>query len=340
VPAENPDPYKNWLEDFNREVDETVAQGAALSAEGVPPRSEDRSPLAAAPPEKPSVERALSDFQNWWTGETSDPQKGPELEVSREEVRILKAQMAAQQDPGGSAPDAPEPGFKKQEEERLRLKGRIEQLENDNTTVQRQHDEIQRQAAELRLSLSKAQESHAEDARRQDEKLRHLSEQLRLLGEDRQFLQNDHSRQASRIENLEAELKAAATEAARHDSEKRELQRRIAQLESGVLEAETRRAVLEATLNELRMQAGDLQERFVRSQRCAAAELEAQRRKAAEESVPPAASEKERLEAEQRLRETTRYLELKLREVQDENKGRLEEFREMLESVSRLGARQ
>ena len=40
--------------------------------------------------------------------------------------------------------------------------------------------------------------------------------------------------------------------------------------------------------------------------------------------------------AEDRLVETTRYLELKLREMQDENKTRLDEFRELLEALSRL----
>lgn len=263
------------------------------------------------------VERAVAEFDEWWRREGPEDLDGEapasfqteeiskELECSRQEARLLREEIArlkGRKDPA-AAPDA---GAQDEADWRQRA----QRLQEENERLRARQTALQGQFVEMRLKLSRAQADYEAEIERLTDKTALLQEQVRELKENRQFLQTEYARQCSQLARLEEELKAARRE--RLDS---------ASLSAALKEREAERSALEGALAELRRQAAALQERFLLGGQALGQGI---------------ARLQGRPEAEERLLDTTRFLEDKLRAIQDETKDELGRLRELIDGLARI----
>jgi chromosome segregation ATPase len=330
------DPYRDWLEEFNREVDEALQESG--------PEASARAPIA----------RAMTDFESWWRHNDADIEREPEpglesvqinkeLDFARREVQLLRGELERLRGKEGEAvSEASADRIRELSEEKAHLLEKLRRFEHDNEELRRHDAAIQGQIADLRVKTSKVRDDYENQIRRLEDKVRAFNEQVRTVSEAKRFLESEYAKQSERLAEFEGGIKDAYEAKSRSENENRELQARIEDLEARLRGDAERHAELNGALSELRNQAGTLQEKLVRSRESVDAQLAETRAATMDAAKQSEAAERRLLdqqrEAEERIRETARYLELKLREMQSENKDRLSEFREVLDTLSRMRA--
>ena len=328
------DPYRDWLEEFNREVDQALTDS-------------DTGESARAP-----IARAMTDFESWWRHNDANLEKDPEpgfegkrinkeLEFARREIHILKGELDKVREGKGTVQDeAAGERVRELAEDKARLTEKVRRLEHDNEELRRHDAAVQSHIADLRVKTSKIRDDYENQIRRLEDKTRGLNEQIRALQENKNFIQAEYAKQTERLAEFEGGLKDAYEAKSLSENSNRELQTQIDALESRLQEDAKSRAELQGALGELRNQSGGLQEKLVRNREAIDAQLAETRAISADVTRQSDVSERrlveQQHEAEERIRDTTRYLETKLREMQSENKDRLSEFREVLSTLSRL----
>lgn len=331
------DPYHDWLEEFNREVDQALTDSETTESS--------RAPIA----------RAMTDFESWWRHQDTDLEQeaqpamegsriNKELEFARRELSLLKEELKNLHGGGGEAlAPAPDERVRELAQDKARLTEKNRRIEHENEELRRHDANVQTQIADLRIKTSKIRDDYENQIRRLEDKSRGLKEQIRSLQENKQFIQVEYAKQTERLAEFEGGLKDAYETKSQFESTNLELQNRIDTLESRLKEDAEGRAELQGALSELRNQAGGLQEKLVHNREAVDAQLAETRAISADVSRQSDAAERrlisQQSEAEGRMRETTRYLEIKLREMQSENKDRLSEFHEVLNALSRLRTR-
>ncbi|MEE8424649.1 MAG: hypothetical protein V3S11_02410 [Elusimicrobiota bacterium] len=312
------DPYTNWLEDYQRQVDDELAKA-----------------------QPSAIHRAVADFENWWQSEQgAAPEEGEvtfethtineELKLSRKEVGMLKEEIdRLKVTPGGQIHKALQERLRTIGEERARLAETQKRLEEENQSLRRFQSQVQGKFADMRVRMSRAQDGYEHEVRRLEDKTGLLKEQLRALGENRQFLQTEFSRQAARLEEIESGLKSASKTKQLIERKKCELEKKIESLEAKLNEKDIDREASLAQLSEARRSAAELQERLVESGETALDRLDSSASALGE-------GRRRRRGAEDRIAETTQFLEMKIREIRDENKERFGQFRELLDALSRF----
>lgn len=331
--AETPDPYKDWIDDFDHDVEKI------LQSTGGPSLAPARD--------------AVSDFNSWWRTEVPDTGEEPELsfeseklnkelELSRKEAHMLKAQLEIlQKDPDTNALGALRKNLDEALRERNLLREKIMQVVGENRNLRERTDRIKTDISGLRIKMSRAQDGYEGRIHQLEEDLNHWKDKTESLKEGKVFLEREHARLIEKLESAEKTIHEAQTEATRAFREKETIEHSLADLKRRLIEKEAARAAMESAVAELREQATSLRERFIRSN----------------EKTPTAhtigpedlqkISELEELlvagqkESEAKVRETTRYLEMKIREIHDENKDQFGQFRELLDALVRFrgGAR-
>lgn len=318
------DEYGDWLEGFRREVDDAL--GARVPPPPAPP------PGPQDPPEPKAVDamkRAVSEFEDWWRQETSDPGAEPdvdleaeqvnkELELSRREARSLRAELdKLRQDP--SAPGRQAAGEERRQEalERQRLFIRCGELERDNEALRRRETEALERLAQFKVEAERAKDAYDARVQRLEDDLKRLEAQAETLSEDRAFLRAEFTRQSARLEGAEKELKETARRAESLAESSRELTARAEAERARTHELERRAAALQGEVEALRAQSAALQDRLVRvaapdPAEASRAGMEELRRR---EAALTEAFDARQKRLEERLREATAWLETKLREA-------------------------
>ncbi len=330
------DPYKDWLEEFNREVDQALTDT-------------DTGETSRAP-----IARAMTDFESWWRHQDTDLDRDPEpgqegvrinkeLEFARREIGLLKGELDNLRGSSGAPGDAASgERIRELSEEKAVLNDKVRRLEHENEELRRHDAAVQSQIADLRVKTSKIRDDYENQIRRLEDKTQGLTEQIRALQENKRFIQAEYAKQTERLAEFEGGLKDAYEAKSESENTNRELQGRIDALETRLREDAQGRAELQGALSELRSQAGGLQEKLVHNRETIDSQLAETRAASLDASRQSESAERrmvdQQREAEERVRETTRYLEIKLREMQNENKDRLSEFKEVLNTLSRLRA--
>lgn len=334
--AEQPEPYKGWLDDFDREVDRVLHQPTA--------------------PSLTPVRKAVSDFNDWWnekipstdTGEdfsVEARQANQELEISRREVRALKDQIERLK----SLPDIKEIGSMRDrldslttERDKLQqdLTSKSAQLDRESLESQGKNTELERQCGELQLKLSKERDAHDARIRQLEERAIHLNDQLGDAKKNLEFLTSEHAKQGDRLERAEGTLREELSDRERLRNELHEMVRKLDRLQHQLNDKDSERTALEFTIVELRRQATDLRERMIKSTHTLDANRNSDREELLKISQRSEDMEKRlaagNQESEAKVRETTRYLEMKIREIHDENKEQFGSFRELLDALVRF----
>ncbi|HAH06435.1 MAG TPA: hypothetical protein DCM05_07900 [Elusimicrobia bacterium] len=355
------DPYKDYLDDFNRQVDSAMREQAAL------PKGD---PLQ-------SLRRALSEFESWWRGENPEEKKDVfaaapqsalvpdglrhDLQAAREEIRELKASLPA-----------PAPSV----DERASL-AELERLRQEREDQRRYIAKLQEEMGAAENQFARAQDGYEATIRRLEEQGRGVSERVAGLQQDKTFLESQVSRFAERIRELEGDLEVSRANGASLEREALELKGRMAELQRTTAKLETLNAALEGALSELRVQTAAGQERLLRSrenlenelgegrrgleravraaddirkalaeQRGQAEAMTADMRKALDEQRQELQSRlggqsqdvqkqlvDQRLELDRQLRSTTQFLETKLREIEREAAAHYDEVRALLDNL-------
>lgn len=315
----DPNPYQNWLEDYQRQVDDELAKPAESSA----------------------IHRAVADFENWWQSEQGSVDEeeevsfaahtiNEELKLSRKEVGMLKEEIERLKvTPGGQIHKALQERLRTIAEERNRLEETQQRLEEENQSLRRFQSQVQGKFADMRVRMSRAQDGYEHEVRRLEDKGGLLTEQLRALDENRQFLQSEFSRQATRLEEIEAGLESASKTKHSLEREKDELNKKIQALEAKLNDKDIGQEAVKAQLSEARRCAAELQERLIRSGEAALDTPDSSANVLGEDR-------RRRRGAEDRIAETTQFLEMKIREIRDENSERFGQFRELLDALSRF----
>ena len=308
------DRYKGWLDDFEREVSQAM-QGMGPDAHA-------------------AAEKAVEDFSQWWQAEHPASSEEPrpdfrgaeadkELELRAAEVRAMKTELESLK----GAPDARELRSVRQqiealEKERAGLREANERLESENRHLRDYRSSVERQVAELRAKMSRAQDDYEAQIRRLQDQSQHLGEQMRLLNEGKQFLHAEHSRQASRLEALEKELKSFYEEKAALENARDTLALKAEGLERALEEKARAQAELEGRVSELRQRTAAAPEQPPDGSDSVRTEMDAARKELSslagqhEEARRQLAQQHQ--QSEQMLRQTAQFLEAKLREFQDE----------------------
>ncbi|MFH2203188.1 MAG: hypothetical protein ABIJ96_08755 [Elusimicrobiota bacterium] len=330
------DPFKGWLSSFDNEVDKV------LSGQSSP---------SLAP-----VRGALADFDDWWrrevpgTGDESEMdlashQTSKELDISREEVRALKEDIGRLK----SSPDMSSAAALRSkleeltlERDHLREEGRVrgEKSGGEIHELKEHNMRLERELADLQLQLSRERDSFDGRGRQLEERACRLEDQLRDAKESRQFLESEHGRQGERLQQTENRLLEADTEKKNLQRQMHEMTRTQDELKRTLIDRDTECSALQRAVDELHAQATDLRERLIKSGDIDAGERQAGReelrrmsRRSEEIESQLAAGQRE---ADAKIRETTRYLEMKIREIHDESKEQFGHFRELLDALVRF----
>ena len=316
--------YEDWMEGFRRDVDESLA----AARPPVPPAEPGRE----VPPASEAVaamSKAVGEFEDWWKQETSDlgaepepttesEQMDKELDLSRREVRALRAELEKlRDDPQTTARQSADEGRRRLAEERVTLAARNAELETDNAALRRRETEALERFSELKVEAARARDAYEERVARLEASLRAAEERAKSLADDRAFLQTEFTRQAERLEAAESDLVDARRREASLAESHRAAAERLDAERSRANELERRTATLHGELEALRFQTAALQDRLVRA---AAPDPEERARvgldelKRRETALSTAFDERQK-KLEERLREATLWIETKLREA-------------------------
>ncbi|MFA6093203.1 MAG: hypothetical protein WCU88_12355 [Elusimicrobiota bacterium] len=326
-----PENYKDYLDQFGREVEETMRQSAS------PPGTD---PL-------PALHKALSDFESWWDREapsSCEPEPDDrveslrrDLERSQAEVQGMKASLSRP-----AEPDAQE------------SRRKCERLEQENEDLKRCLLSVQSQIADAQTRALRAQEGYESTILRLEEQSRIHAERLLELARDKQFLESQLSRASDRSRDLEAALEKQRTQNQALEREVVEARGRADGLDRSLTELQRDHSAQEGSLRELRVHAAAFQERLLRSRATLNEDSERGReiQRQGEElrrslSAQEDASRKlgeelrqgmaqGRAESDVRMRETVRFLEEQLHRVEEDSSSRYEEFRGLLETLARV----
>ncbi|MBI4423254.1 MAG: hypothetical protein HY554_05985 [Elusimicrobia bacterium] len=220
--------YRDWLEDFRREVDDEVA---SLRRAPAPP--------PAPPPSNPALDAAAS-LREWWRNEVEDPIAEPqgsllslqvnrELELSRREVATLQAEL--QRTRGEEQPTLT--GLHEQvrllSEERARLEEQLSLLRQENAGLRELKGlkaSVDEQLSALRarlLSIQGEYEARLKMAREDGETAwgRVAAVEAELKGEREARLKAEQEVESHRRRLLEAEALRAELAAVRSEVESR-----------------------------------------------------------------------------------------------------------------------
>jgi chromosome segregation ATPase len=307
------DRYKDWLDDFENEVSKAM-EGMGSGAHA-------------------AAEKAIDGFSHWWQGEHPSSSDDPapdfrsetvnkELELRLAEIQAMKAELESLK----AAPDARELKAAREridalEREKAGLQEANQLLGSENQRLRDYRSSIERQVAELRAKMSRAQDDYEAQIRRLQDRTQHLNEQLAALHEGKQFLLAEHSRQVGRLDASEAELKSLSGEKAALERERDALALKAEGLERALEEKARAQAELEGRVSELRQQAAAA-ERSSEDSGAVRAEMDGARREIAALAGQHEEARRQLLqrqqEGEQMLRQAAQFLEAKLREFQDE----------------------
>ncbi len=152
-----------------------------------------------------------------------------------------------------------------------------------------------------------------------------LQERLRTIAEERNRLDETQKR----LEEIESGLESAVKTKHSLEREKDDLEEKIKALAAKLNDKDTAQEAVKAQLSEARRCAAELQERLIRSGEAALDTLDSSANVLGE-------GRRRRRGAEDRIAETTQFLEMKIREIRDENKERFGQFRELLDALSRF----
>jgi len=329
------DPYREYADEYGREVERTLRSQPAPGAD----------PL-------PAMRRALEEFEHWWSREVPASTEAEasaddgrldalrrELERARGELEAVKTGLSAH---GAGAKAAAG------EAERAALRTQTERLHAENDELKRQLSDLHAQVSDAQAKAYRAQEGYEAAILRLEQQIRLLGDRGTELSRDKQFLEGQLARSADRVRDHEASLDEARAKAQVLEHENTELKTRVDGLQRELSQVGVDKASLEGSLRELRVQAGALQERILRGRETLEADLAERRRTleqalaAAEEARSGVAEQlrrgfaEQRVEGDKQVRETARFLEAKLLEVERDASSHYEEVRGLLDALGRL----
>ena len=332
------DTHRDYLEDFNRKVEETLRSQAQA------PQSD---PLRA-------MRGALTDFDAWWTGEhpedkeeqaiahapaqTQSPQIDElrrELQQARDEIldmkRALLDRSAAAPAPAPRRDEPLPPSF---QEERDALLAQIERLRQENENQRQYAGSIQEKMNDAQSKMARAQDGYEATILRLEEQNRLLNERAPGFLKDKQFLETHVSRLSERVHELEGDLEVSRANCAAMDRENLELKGRAAELQRSVSKLEAGNAALEGALAELRTQAIAIQERLLHSRDSVELELSRGRRELEKISAEAAQALQETAQRQRsQAQKTGEQIRADLSEQQLDVESRLRERRHEIEEL-------
>ena len=337
--AEHPDPYQGWREDFGLEVNRVMKEPSGSQI---------------AP-----VKDALSDFDAWWRTEVPDTDDeesievhhaNKELDVARTEIRVLKEaieRLSSDPDKKLTADMQTQIASLAADKKRLEeeWEERAARLEYANEELRARNAHLERELADNQIKMSRQRDDYDARTRQLEERSARLEDQLRDAKESRSFVESEMARQRVRFEELEKRFRAGEGDKDRYRQELHDMVRKLDAMEKQAADADTEKTALEFAAEELRRQTTELRERLIKSSAALhsdrsddRSQLRALAKKGEELENRITAEQKE---SEAKVRETTRYLEMKIREIHDENKEQFGRFRELLDALVRFrgGAR-
>jgi chromosome segregation ATPase len=327
MPDQDPQKYESWLQGFESEVAAAMGAGGGRS----------------------KVTQAVSEFEDWWRGEhgSGEDPEGPisaevldkELALARKETALLKEEIAQlKSDPDGAHSADLRKKLESLGNERQELLEKIRQQGDEIQGMRATQARTQSTYAEMRVKMSRAKDEYEGQINRLEDKARMLVEQITALNETKAFLQREFDARGHKLDTERDECEEARARAAAAERIRMELAGTVKDLEKELAASREKQAGLSSQVSELREQASMLQDKLVRNADHVDHKIAESKREFERGGGGEAAKEMtERQEAaEARVLDAVRFLETKVREIQLDSKERFEEFRDLMETLSRF----